>query len=258
MGFFNKILPSIGIGAAKVDTQLTNATVRAGEVLDGVVCIQGGNVAQEINKIYLELMTEYVKEVDDKKIIETVVIKKFLVSEAFTIAEKEVRQIPFSITLPNITPVSIQRKSVWIQTRLDISLALDPKDRDYLEVLPHPYMQIVLDAVTQHLGFYIREVENLHHSRLGASLPFIQEFEFVPQGQFRGHLDELEMIFNVYPEGIEILMEIDKKARGLSGLFAEALDMDERKVKISLSTEQLQQGSAYISQYLYDTIKRYL
>ena len=67
MSVFNKVLASVGIGAATVDTKLESEQVVPGEEIKGIVEIQGGNVEQQINEIYLSINTQYVKESNDQK-----------------------------------------------------------------------------------------------------------------------------------------------------------------------------------------------
>ena len=57
MSFFNKMLASVGIGSAKVDTKLEKSSYEAGEQIKGEVEIYGGNVEQQVNAIYLTIYT---------------------------------------------------------------------------------------------------------------------------------------------------------------------------------------------------------
>ena len=57
MSLFNKVLASVGIGAATVDTKLERDQVDPGEELKGVVEIRGGNTEQRIDDIYLTINT---------------------------------------------------------------------------------------------------------------------------------------------------------------------------------------------------------
>lgn len=72
-----------------------------------------------------------------------------------------------------------------LKTGLDIDSAVDPGDTDRLEVLPHPHMQAVLDAVAG-MGFQPKASTCEYSSRLGRGVPFVQEFEFYPSPRFRG------------------------------------------------------------------------
>jgi len=57
MSFFNKVLASVGIGAATVDTILEKEEVMFGEEIKGIVNIRGGNTEQRIDDIYLTINT---------------------------------------------------------------------------------------------------------------------------------------------------------------------------------------------------------
>ena len=52
MSFFKKVLSSVGIGAAKVDTILLNESCEPGGELEATVMIQGGDIEQQIDSIY--------------------------------------------------------------------------------------------------------------------------------------------------------------------------------------------------------------
>lgn len=240
MSLFNKVFASIGIGAATVDTKLKKSTYKAGEEMHGVIEIRGGNTEQQIDAIYLTINTTYIRESNDHKYTETVAIQKVKVTEPFSIAAGEQKVFPISLTLPLDTPITAGKTKVWVQTGLDIKNAVDPSDKDTLHVQPSLLAASVLDAVGR-LGFRLREVEcEQAPSRLRGRYPFIQEFEFVPTGSYRGHLDELEIVFLAQSEySVELYVQIDRKARGLRGLFAEALDMDESHVRTTFTTQDL-------------------
>jgi sporulation-control protein len=249
MSFFEQMLASIGIGSAKVDTRLKRGQVRVGEQLEGIVHIQGGNAEQQIDTIYLYLMTQYTREQNDQTVKANAAVTKWQLSSPFTIRAGQSKQVPFSFTVPLNTPVSASRSPVWLQTGLDIASAIDPGDSDRLQVLPHPHVQAVLDAVTG-MGFQAKTVTNEYSSRLGRGLPFVQEFEFYPSSGFRGAIKELELVFFVEPEGLQVLVEVDRRARGLAGLFEQALELDERKQTVRFSREELRQGSRSIAEQL--------
>lgn len=238
MSFFKKALASFGVGAAKVDTILDRSNVRVGDTITGRVEIVGGDVAQQIDAISLVLYTSYTKELNDSKYEEDVVLQNIRVSEPFTINANEQKAIPFSFNLPFDTPITMGKTRVWVHTGLDIAMAIDPTDKDYLSVEPTMLASDVLNAV-QSLGFRLREVEcEAAPPRFRQHYPFVQEFEFVPtSGPFRGHLDEFEVLFLAQSaHSVELLLQIDRKVRGLSSLFAEALDMDESFVRLSVTT----------------------
>lgn len=237
MSIFNRVLASVGVGAAKVDTKLEKETVTPGEEMRGVLEIQGGNTEQKIDDIFLTVNTTYVKEANDNKFTVTGLVERFRLSESFILMANERKVIPFSFQLPVDTPLTIGRTKVWLATELDIKNAVDPTDKDYLRVVPNDLMESVLQAVNS-LGFRLREADCQQAPyKLHRRLPFIQEFEFVPtSGPFRGRLDELELtFFPLSSHETEILMQVDRKARGLSSLFSEALNMDESNIRITVN-----------------------
>ncbi len=255
MSLFNKVLASVGIGAAKVDTKLYNSQVMVGEQLTGIVEIRGGNVGQEIDDIYVSLKTTYVKESDDKKHTQQGVIGKYRISEKFMIAPNEVKEFPLSITVPIDTPITGGKTKIWIETGLDIKNSVDPSDKDFIDIRPSKLTQEVLNVV-QDLGFRLREVEcEAAPSRLRGRLPFVQEFEFVPSGgSFRGKLDELELVFSQQQANtLDIMIQIDRRARGLGSFLAEKLSMDETNLRLTVTTEDLPN----LKNKLFEIIQRY-
>ncbi|PLS01592.1 sporulation protein [Neobacillus cucumis] len=255
MSFFNKVFASVGIGSAEVDTKLEKDTYMPGEMVKGVVAIKGGKIDQQIDEIYLALNTTYLRESDDRKYTVTATIDRFRLTTPFIVRANEKKDIPFSFQLPFDTPLSIGRSKVWVTTGLDIKGAIDPNDQDYLKVVPNPLMSAVFNAVDQ-LGFRIREADcEEAPRRLRGRLPFVQEFEFVPtSGQFRGKLDELEVVF--FPAGngtLDIMFQVDRRARGIAGLFSEALGTDETNVRLTVTNEDI----LYLQQKIQSIIQRY-
>lgn len=256
MSFFNKVLASIGVGGAKVDTKLEKSAYVAGEMMRGEVEIYGGNIDQQIDSIYLTVYTTYIRESDDRKHTVVAPVKKYKVNDPFTIKVNEKKAIPFSIELPVNTPITVGKTRVWVSTGLDIKNAADPTDKDYIEVRPSKLAERVLETVQQ-LGFRLRKAECEQASkRIRTQYPFVQEFEFIPtSGAYRGRLDELELVFLSQSEqSAEILMQVDRKARGLGGFLAEALEMDESHIKLSITTQDL----PYLQEKLKQIISNHL
>ncbi|WP_349408878.1 sporulation protein [Pseudalkalibacillus sp. SCS-8] len=241
MSFVNRMLASVGIGAAVVDTKLEGNTFQAGGTIQGVVDIQGGKVDQNIDDIYIYLMTEYIRETDDRKVKETHVLGKYQVAEGFTISANESKEIPFSLPLPYDVPLSMGKTPIWLKTALDIKQAVDPTDNDYITVVPHELVDQIFTAIEQ-LGFRLRKSECLHVKRhMQRNHPFVQEFEFVPSsGPFRGELDEIEIILYPDQNHVQLLIEVDKRGKGLFGFLEEALDLDETKSMINISRAEAQ------------------
>lgn len=240
MSTFKKILASIGVGAAKVDTHLYQDVAIPGEILTGEVHVIGGEVAQEIERIYLYVATKYKIERDDSTSYQEYKLLKHQVSQKFTIEPHEEKIIPVSIKVPYQTPLTLGRQEVYIRTGLDIAMALNPRDWDGISVQPHPLMQRVLDAL-ELLGFRFYEADCEYNTRLGRNCPFVQELEFKPTGKYQKRLDELEVIFYLEPNQLEVLLEIDRRARHLKNWVEEALDVDERHARLYISLTDLDQ-----------------
>ncbi|AOX01934.1 MAG: sporulation protein [Moorea sp. SIO4G2] len=235
---FKKLLAQVGIGAAKVDTRLYFDSLAPGEMVEGEVYITGGDVSQKIDDIYIYVVTEYLREEEDTAITEECILMQYRLSERFNLEAKEEIVIPFSFPLPEETPLTLTSQPVYLRTGLDIPIAVDPKDIDYIEVHPHPLMQAVFDAL-ENLGFQLHEIDCQYNTHFGGRYPFVQEFEFRPMGKYQGHLDELEIIFSLYSEDLEVFLEIDKRARGFGGFLEEAFDLDERYVQFQVTLDDL-------------------
>ncbi len=240
MSFVNKLLASVGIGSATVDTKIFRSQLVPGENVDGIVQIRGGNVEQNIDGIYLSLFTTYELKKDDHRVTAQTEIGRYQLTQPLVIRPNEVKEVPFSFQLPLDTPITIGKTKVWVRTGLDIKNAVDPADRDYISIVPTPLVGAIFDSLGK-LGFRLRnadceQAKGIFRKRL----PFIQEFEFVPvSGTFRGKLDELEVVFFPNPDGVEVLMEVDRKARGFASLLAEALEMDESLVRFTVSNRDI-------------------
>lgn len=254
MSFLKKVMANtLGIGGAKINTIIKTNSIYPGEVIEGVCEIKGGKVIQDISHIMLYIKTSYKRENDDKiDIVETVLqTEKIIINK--TIKEDEVIQLPFKFNLNKNIPVTLNKSKVWITTSLEIENAIDSGDRDYIKVLPLSYVSNIIEAV-QNMGFTLYEVENEYFKNRKSSLPFIQEFEFIPHsGEFKGKLDELEIFLIPSNTSVDIYMEVDRKARGLGGFFLEELGMDEKKVRANFTYEELD-NIDYIANKIYSII----
>jgi sporulation-control protein len=248
MSFMGRLLSSIGVGAAKVDTKLEKEEFVPGEEVRGVVEISGGNAAQQIEGIRIEIQTYYKRESGDNTVTETGTIGATPVASAMNIEPNSEERIPFSCRLPYETPLTLGRASVWVRTALDVRGALDPSDSDSITVKPNATMKAVLDGL-ERLGFERRNVENeeLPH-RLRRKLSFGQEFEFrARSGEFGGKLDELELVMFPAEGSVDVLLQVDRRARDLGSMFSEALGTDESYARLTVSDADAGRGADYVS-----------
>ncbi|WP_238917442.1 sporulation protein [Clostridium sp. YIM B02555] len=266
MSFFKRAMASMGIGSAKIDTVLEGNSFRVGEEFNGKIYVKGGNVDQYINKITVKLMTYYLTEeikrtVDDndnekEEIIterHNIVIDQVEFVEAFTVEAKQTLDFDFSFKIPEITPITLERQAVWIETDLDIASGIDSSDRDYIEILPHPYAQHIFDIFAK-IGFQLIECEQKYTNFDGRSLPIVQEFKFKPTNFLNGEVDDVEIIFNLYNNGLEMLVEIDRKLRGIKGFFLECLDLDESVIRIRFDGERFENDNGEIQEEICNRI----
>jgi sporulation-control protein len=240
-----KILASIGIGSATVDTVLPSTSVTPGETVDAEINISGGSAEQEISSIDLEIETQYATDEGRTRGL----VDRLRLSDGFTIepGQEETRTTP--IDIPYHTPITLGRVDVWIETELEIDRALDPDDRDYLDVQPTPRMQTLFDAA-EDLGFSLRRAECQAdpYGRYTAET-FIQEFEFRPQGQFAGSVDEIELICKPGRDALTVYVEVDRRG----GLFSEMTDTDEQRGQCTVESTDRKQ----VARQLREIIERY-
>jgi len=237
--FFKKLLASVGIGAARVDARLSQDSLVPGDQVTGDIHLTGGEVAQEIDEIYMYVITHYEREDNQKKGREECVLAKHRLTEKIVLHPNETIALPFSFTLPYQTPLTMGRQPVYLRTGLDIKMAMDPGDSDFIDVRPHPYMEKVLDAI-QSIGFQLYKVDCEYNRYLGREYPFVQAFEFRPVGILRGRVEELDVFFFLEETGLEIFFEVDRRARGYLRAQEHAFDLEERYKRLYLSADDLE------------------
>ena len=232
---FKRLLSSIGVGAARVDTRLERDELVPGEQVHGAVEVRGDGSEQEVNGIHLEVQTHYKRESGDSTITETATIERFSVSGQRTIGANSREEIPFDFRLPYDTPLTLGRSSIWIRTSLDVSMAIDPSDSDNITVRPTHAMRSVLESM-ESLGFRMRNAENEELPyRLRRRLPFGQELEFVAgSGEFRGRFDEVELVMFPSEDSVDLFLQIDRRARGLGSFLSESMGTDESYASLTV------------------------
>ncbi|WP_226647955.1 sporulation protein [Microbulbifer variabilis] len=238
-----KLKASLGIGAAKVDTVLESASLFQGELIKGSIHILGGNVEQEVDAINLKLCTEAKVENDNGTGYINFTLDDIKIVEPFTIDAGESIEIPFEFKLNDEAPITALRAHknecrVWLETTLDIDFAIDPKDRDYLEVKPLPVVQSIFTLI-ENEGFDLvkADVEKgyLNGGSFSSKSGCYQEIEF-KGGGFLG-AKEIELSFILDGEMIHCLAEIDRRfgGRGDEYLsFSLAIDANDSEVQTAV------------------------
>ncbi len=219
---FKKLLASVGIGNASVDTRLVADVLEPGGQLEGEIYLKGGDVDQQVSGLELALMTRVDIETDDGEFAANHCIQSWRIPENFAIEAGIEKVIPFSYELPAelpVTSVSVrqQHTQVWLQTGVDIDLALDPTDQDYLSVKPTPVMQAVLDAMGD-LGFTLQKADvekgYINTPMASSTSGCYQEFEFKPKRLGFMHISEVEISFVPVGDQLHVLLEVDKRFSG--------------------------------------------
>ena len=139
-------------------------------------------------------------------------------------------------------PVTIGDSKVWLETGLDIAMAIDPSDKDTLTVRPDALLDGIFNELEAH-GLRIRQVEC--EAVEGFELPFVQEFEFVPTtGPYHGRWRELEVVAHRGDSELKLWFEIDRNRDGAKGMLASLLGVGQlqRQLSVPLDTSPEEAG----------------
>jgi sporulation-control protein len=229
---------SISGGPLRIDTVPDAAGgVRAGEELTGNVVFRGGGSISRITSLTLQLVSEFAFKRDNKIVTERGIIYHQSFAADVTIAPGDERRIPFRLPIPIETPVTMSGSKVWLETVADVGMEPPKGDKDDLPILPHPIVQAFLDAVKL-LGLRLDEVKVMRLPHIRTGFPFVQEFEFKPR--LPSPLDELEFYCTARnSEEIDFYIELDRRTKGLGGLFEEAFNLDERQIKLTVGRDYI-------------------
>ena len=208
---FKKMMRAFGAGGPTVDTVLANPNTRPGLTLDGQVQIVGGDHEVTIEHVALGLVTG----VEEAGFVE---FHRIPVAGTFRLAAGERRSLPFSFPMPWETPVTdfygqrLRGMTMGLRTELAVAKAVDKGDLDEVAVHPLPAQEKILAAFAA-LGFRFARADLEHGAIRGVrqTLPFYQEIEFYPAPQFAGSINEVEVTFVADPEGVDVILEFDKR-----------------------------------------------
>lgn len=227
----DKLLASVRIGGATVDTRLATTRLQPGEKFEAEIVVEGGEAEQEIDEFELQLMAELREEVNEPG--RNKMIDSWEIDKEFTIHEGEQKVIPMEgrihpetpVTEINVDPVLTK---VWIATGMDIEKGIDAKDKDYLQIEPTPAMKAMLKAVEQS-GFRLHKVttdpDRIRTDEITSDLAFDQEFEFKPtSGDV--YIEEVEIHFVPRDDKTHVLLEFDKHS-GSENFHSMSIDNDD-------------------------------
>jgi sporulation-control protein len=219
-----------------------------GEIVKGKVYVFGGQAEQFVDEIYLFLNVQYELEGN----LSEYMVEKILITEPFTIGPNEERQFTFDFQLPYDCPVSTSGAPIYLRTGLDIKLARDPQDVDGIEVLPHPFIDIILEAIESN-NFRLSKVTfdfEHHFSRH----PFVQMYHCVPANEVELGLERASFVFFAHQNEVEVIMHLDKKGDDLFSTMEEAFQLDERLGRFSIQVEDIHRGKNFLAERIKNEI----
>jgi sporulation-control protein len=232
-------LRAFGVGGAEIDAVLDNDRVQPGGTISGTLHIRGGEASQTASRAVLELAARVTRKMGDHEVQADEVIAGLELTGPIPLGQPHA--LPFRLEVPTHTPVTAYggRNFVWLRSGLDVPWAVDPSDTDRLDIVPTPEQANVIDAM-ESLGFRLYKVDiEPRSSWFGRR--WVQEFEFRPVSRGNYRFDEIEIVFESQRGSqVEVLMQIDRAARGLGGLLMEMTGTDEswRRAVLDASSRQ--------------------
>jgi sporulation-control protein len=264
------------IGHVKVDTVLTEEQVTPGDTLFGEVRLSSEKGFNEVEKVTVSLMQQFPFS-DDTVANLSLLTTEMRLSED----QKDENELvlPFELKVPYYTPKSAGKRKCWIQTDIDLPYKLDPRDMDFIEVNEHPLLAYVNKIVTEDMGFvktnreevihypgfkpkWVIDKKVLNHPLYpmlsSRQVPVAHEIEYFPPEEFRDKYREVEFVYDIKEEGMDLYVELQFMVpKELGGYFKRAAimesDRDERIHKLSFTNKELE-GSEAIKNKLMDLL----
>lgn len=217
-----RILSSIGIGAATVDTVLPTPELHPGETVRVDVELTGGDSAQEIQGIAFVLEARVESGGEH-------LLGEIEVDRSVSLSPGEERTIPVDVEVPLWTPVTTDGVSVWLETRLEIDWARDPTAEDEVDVVPDAFVSALFEAIDD-LGFVLRNSDVVEVPHVD-DRPIAQRFHFEPtDGTYETDLDALEVTVMPRDDDLRLFVEFDR-----AGTIADEHGMDFDKQEVSMT-----------------------
>jgi len=240
-----KMLASMGIGAAAVDLEIPNPQVEPGESLKGTVKISGGSVEQEVKKIEISLMLKSCYEENKQSRLLNREVSSVIIAENMVITPGYEEEIPVSFEIPfaRNMPISRGRTRYYLQTNIDIRKAIDPVDHDDILVIPNTYLKMFFDALAT-LGFH----EKKHSGDFDGVL---QEFSYDPTTFFAQELEEIKVNAKVKKSEMDLTIKMFKKNRGLIENLVDDIDPNIAVIQFTFifnKMEDIQKTADYLKE----------
>lgn len=221
-----RVLSSIGIGAATVDTILPETELHPGGSVTAEVELSGGNTTQEIEGIYFALRARHAGDGD----VDERVLAEPRLAEAISLAPDDTRRVAVDLDLPLWTPITRGETSVWLETGVAIDWARDPTDEDRIEVVPDAFVSALFEAVGA-LGF-TPDWSGFVDPGYLEDRPFAQAFGFRPTEEaIATDLDGLGLTVMPRAEDLRVVLAVDRR-----DAVADEHDMafDEQEIPITI------------------------
>ena len=205
----------LGVGVT-VDTVLSENTISPGGTLTGEVKFTGGEVDQKVEGITLEFTALVENDAKGETHTSTYHFHRAQVSGPFQLAQGSTHSVQFEIPVPWETPVNsldgrpLPGMTLGVSTELALDKAFDKGDLDPLTVEPLTVQAEALRAM-ESLGF-VFQVADLEAGTIpGSHMPFYQEIEYWPSGDFRDSFKEVEMTFVSGKTSTDIVLQADDR-----------------------------------------------
>lgn len=223
-----RVLSSIGIGAATVDTVLPKTELQPGETVAVDVELTGGDSTQEIEGIHFTLKAR----VESNGGAEEHALAEIGLDRSVSLAPGDTRTIPVDIDVPLWTPVTTSGVSVWLETRLDIDWARDPTDEDRIEVVPDAFVAALFTALEE-LGFARRDADLVDVPHVD-DRPLAQRFRFRPtDDRYEADIDAIEITVMPDREVLRLFVEYDRRDE-----VADELDLDFDRQEVAMTIKR--------------------
>lgn len=247
-----RILASLGIGNASVETVLRDVNTSPGGTVHGDVFITGGSVDQQIDQLTVGLQARVEVESGDNEYTQDLEFGRTSVGGELQLQAEAQLQAPFELAVPWEAPITSYRgqflrgMQVGVNTQLHVAGGVDPGDLDPVAIHALESQTVILDALDR-LGFAFSKADCERGKVRGVrqQLPFYQEIEYRAPGSYPG-MNELELTFITDQQGCDVVLEMDKKG----GLLTEGRDTFQR-LRVEHATASAEDWAARLHEQLH-------
>lgn len=217
---FRMIKAALGVGVG-VNSVLSEQTVTPGGTLRGEVKFNGGDVDQMVEGITLQFTALVEKDDKGEENTATFDFHRAQVSGPFQLVAGSTHSVTFEVPVPWETPISalagrpLPGMTLGVSTELALDMAIDKGDLDPLTVEPLAVHTAALNAMDT-LGFVFQTADLEAGTLPGSHMPFFQEIEYWPGGEFKGEFKEVELTFITSTASTDIVIQADDLGSPLS------------------------------------------